>query len=902
MFKLLKEINGLELKSYVSSVRACSYANDYGYSLESKFGKLTLNLESSAAQQIKLHFRRVSGNGKVMIKCGETTSEFLIGSKISQCVDIALTNNTIEIIRPEDSVGEINLFGLSFCIQEDSLAKNWKNLISKCGEHSQIRMIGEKLFASEGGFIDNGNSITNLITEPPNMWTLENNRIKFLGSCEIINFEFIPGNDLVSKNTSLDLFAHRNIPTPNKLISVGDNFTNPSPSENRLPLKPKPAPIEPRNLLLYDSKTAREFAKNKPQPGANLKFINSNNHDYLLIKKGGTYYINTSFAASNSEYMVVITLKKLNGNGKLECGIVTNNQQFSHGASVVADIQMVDKHIKIKTGELPTGDMFRLAIGMSENGTGEILIEKIRIIDGMFNSVPFSLDNIAAASRIAESGYNVIDINGLLLSKKRFVIVVPSYNNIEWCDKNIASVIYQNYNDYRVIFTDDCSSDGTFERVRDIVNNSGRQDKITLIKNSQRKGALHNLYDMIHSCDDDEIIITLDGDDWLAHENVLYRLNQIYSSENIWMTYGQYQNYPDGGTGIAQLIPNKIIQNNSFREYTWCASHLRTFYAWLFKNIRKEDLMYQGKFMSMAWDLTIMFPALEMSGVHSKFINEILYVYNLSNPINDHKVDRKLQADLDRYVRRMPRYPPLLKPSIKKPISIGLLLIATHKYSRFVQGLISSADNFFLKDFNVNYYLFTDQAEINTVSRRRITTIPIDHKPFPFASMDRFQHFTNHADKFANEDYLFYVDVDCLFVDSVGPEILGSLVVTQHCGYVNMAGPWEDNPKSALYLSHNKYRLYLGGGFSGGKKDKYLEMSKWCVEKINEDVSNGIIPRHHDETAINTYAALYEPNVILNPSYHYPQSNITHYKTIWGDKEYRPKILLLDKNHAEIRN
>jgi hypothetical protein len=42
----------------------------------------------------------------------------------------------------------------------------------------------------------------------------------------------------------------------------------------------------------------------------------------------------------------------------------------------------------------------------------------------------------------------------------------------------------------------------------------------------------------------------------------------------------------------------------------------------------------------VAGDLAFMFPMLEMSGMeHFKFLSEKLYVYNESNPINDHKVN-----------------------------------------------------------------------------------------------------------------------------------------------------------------------------------------------------------------------------------------------------------------------
>jgi glycosyltransferase involved in cell wall biosynthesis/SAM-dependent methyltransferase len=488
---------------------------------------------------------------------------------------------------------------------------------------------------------------------------------------------------------------------------------------------------------------------------------------------------------------------------------------------------------------------------------------------------------------------------------KKFVIVIPSYKNQKWCEKNIQSALTQDYNNYRIIFTDDCSPDDTFSRVSQIVINSSRANKVSLTKNEVRLGALANLYNMIHSCEDDEIILTLDGDDWLSDNNVLNKLNKIYSDGDTWITYGQYQNSTDKQMGCARQYPPNVIKGNSFRQNPWGASHLRTFYTWLFKNIKKEDLMYKGDFYSMTWDFAIMFPMLEMAGPHSKYISDILYIYNLENPINDHKINVGLQQALDREIRSKQKYQRVESPPVKLTrTKVGLLLIATSKYSKFVQGLISSADKFFLDpSIDVTYYVFSDQ-QIQIQSQRNVVPIFIEHKKFPFASMDRFKHFTNNATILSKEDYLYYVDVDCLFADHVGKEILGDLVGVRHCGFTSKKGPYETNLNSCLYVNNKypkHYKHYYGGGFSGGKSANYLELSKWCYERIEQDVANNIIPIWHDETALNRYFLDYEPTITLSPEYHYPQSNISMYKKMWGTQNWRAKILLLDKNHSDIR-
>ena len=240
---------------------------------------------------------------------------------------------------------------------------------------------------------------------------------------------------------------------------------------------------------------------------------------------------------------------------------------------------------------------------------------------------------------------------------KRIAVVIPSYNNRQWYKHNLFSLCTQDYDNYRAIYIDDCSSDKTGELVEKFITDNNLGDRIRLIRNPVRVGAMQNLYNAIHSCDDHEIIVVLDGDDWFAHNGVLKKIVKMYSDPNCWMTYGQYISSSDNMPGYSKEIPSHIIETNNFREYEWCASHLRSFYAWLFKMIKKEDLIDPcGTFYSMAWDQAMMFPMLEMSGYRAKFISDVLYIYNAANPINDSKVDRQLQYNLETIIRTRKKY------------------------------------------------------------------------------------------------------------------------------------------------------------------------------------------------------------------------------------------------------
>ncbi len=240
--------------------------------------------------------------------------------------------------------------------------------------------------------------------------------------------------------------------------------------------------------------------------------------------------------------------------------------------------------------------------------------------------------------------------------EKPIIVLTTAYNCKQWAEKNVHSILNQKYSNYRVVYVDDASQDGTADIVENLVRAHGKKIDFHLIRNHERVGALANIYHAIHNeCEDDAIIVSLDGDDWFYDSRVLRKLNDVYSSKEIWLTHGTLIEHPSQSKGWSLPIPKKIVAQNAFRTYR-CPSHLRTFYAWLFKKIQLEDLLYEGKFFVMTWDQAMMFPMIEMAGDRHAFIRDITYVYNVINPINDNKIDAQLQRDLEVYIRSKPPY------------------------------------------------------------------------------------------------------------------------------------------------------------------------------------------------------------------------------------------------------
>lgn len=255
-----------------------------------------------------------------------------------------------------------------------------------------------------------------------------------------------------------------------------------------------------------------------------------------------------------------------------------------------------------------------------------------------------------------------------------FLIVIPTYHNKDYCIENIESLIKQTHTNWTAVIVVDGSranDDGTGDLLEAYIAEHDLGDHIILARAGERKLALRNIYETIYTYgSDDWVVVLYDGDDFFTTPLALERIAQEYDDPHTWLTYGSYIDYPAKTRGVCQPIPPHIMYMREFRKHVWVASHPRTFYVWLFKKIKKEDLLYHGTFYPMAWDLPLMFPMLEMASQgHIRFIPDTLYAYR-HHERNDYNKNITLLLSLDRIVRHKPPYPaldnranPLYQPS-----------------------------------------------------------------------------------------------------------------------------------------------------------------------------------------------------------------------------------------------
>ncbi len=227
--------------------------------------------------------------------------------------------------------------------------------------------------------------------------------------------------------------------------------------------------------------------------------------------------------------------------------------------------------------------------------------------------------------------------------KNKIKVCVTFYNPGHFLDNCIESLLGQDYDNFEIVFFDDASTDGSAEKV------PIEDPRVTLVKNSENHYVARNIHTFVTEyCEPDDIYVHVDGDDWLESPNVLSFINQCYNEYDCWVMYGQFR-YNDGRYG--GCMPYANLEDFSKLRQNWYASHIRTFRAGLYYKIQEQDPDYnclkdaEGNWYKVTADVALMCPILELAGFDRvRFNDQVLYVYNDHNPLNDHKVNATEQT------------------------------------------------------------------------------------------------------------------------------------------------------------------------------------------------------------------------------------------------------------------
>jgi FkbM family methyltransferase len=233
-------------------------------------------------------------------------------------------------------------------------------------------------------------------------------------------------------------------------------------------------------------------------------------------------------------------------------------------------------------------------------------------------------------------------------TEQEIVLIVPFYNNKDYMERCIHSIASQDYENYTCILIDDRSTDNTILVTNAILNQLPEdiRAKFKFMINLENQGAVHNQIDHIREiANDDAIVMLLDGDDSLVNDNtVLSYFNTVYDGTTEF-TYGSCWSMVDNIPLISQPYPEHVKQAGTYRQhhFNWIMpyTHLRTFKKRLVNGL--DDSLFkdaQGNWFKAGGDGSLFYAVIEQADPNKvKCLQEIVYNYNDTNPINDYKVN-----------------------------------------------------------------------------------------------------------------------------------------------------------------------------------------------------------------------------------------------------------------------
>ncbi|MGE4168418.1 MAG: hypothetical protein AB7E68_02630 [Candidatus Babeliales bacterium] len=218
----------------------------------------------------------------------------------------------------------------------------------------------------------------------------------------------------------------------------------------------------------------------------------------------------------------------------------------------------------------------------------------------------------------------MIEINIKKIVKTLFIYIPLSTSFLLHADeKKITIVTNLTYEQFQDFFKQDYSN---FRVVCIGQPDDSLHENINYISLNERLGLLGTFWQFAHSCADDEILIPLLSSEIPAHDQVLRTINAFYQDDQVWMTGDAY--YSD--TELLHCRKNLLsIEQPS------------TFYAWLFKVIKLQDLTCNNYFFESVYKQAMFYPMIEMAQRHIALLDEKLFLASLIHK-NANEADEEL--------------------------------------------------------------------------------------------------------------------------------------------------------------------------------------------------------------------------------------------------------------------
>jgi hypothetical protein len=261
--------------------------------------------------------------------------------------------------------------------------------------------------------------------------------------------------------------------------------------------------------------------------------------------------------------------------------------------------------------------------------------------------------------------------------------------------------------------------------------------------------------------------------------------------------------------------------------------------------------------------------------------------------------------------------------------TLSIVSVATNHYLRYWKSQAKSLDEKFRFGSKFNIFLFTDQPEdaskfASQLTRAEVSVLPIPSYGWPDATLLRYRLISTLKGVVDNDDIIMYLDSDMRAVAEICfPDFCkgydNQVTLVQHPGYFRppgfacipfyLANPktavsdiisvllsggigaWEARSSSNAFVRRRSRRAYYCGGIWWGPAQNIIALSEQLAERIEDDLSRGLVAVWHDESHLNWWATQNSHNT-GSPAYCFSPA-------FPALRKLQPKIEAVDKGPAK---
>lgn len=188
---------------------------------------------------------------------------------------------------------------------------------------------------------------------------------------------------------------------------------------------------------------------------------------------------------------------------------------------------------------------------------------------------------------------------------------------------------------------------------------------------------------------------------------------------------------------------------------------------------------------------------------------------------------------------------------------IAVIYIGVGRYIKFFDGFYESCEKYFLPSHKKHYFLWTDAD--NVTPRNNVTTYKKEWKPWPDATLFRFEAALSIADKLKDYDYVCLFNANAIITRELDARILPDgfdqdwTVVLHPCSSAKGPDRGYVNKISCADVPGGILPHYFQAGFMLASSFAFLHMCKTCNEWYEIDKKNNVMPDWYDESYFNRY-------------------------------------------------